>query len=543
MAARRMLVAAAAASVAALALTAGTAQAAAASRDRPAAGDAAKPLTSDFGTPVGDNVNTLSVGPRGPQLVQDTRAFEKLARFNRERIPERVVHARGTGAHGVFESYGDLSDLTRAGFLGGAGRKTEVFVRFSTVIHSKGSPETLRDPRGFAVKFKIAEKYGGGVWDLVGNNLDVFFIRDQVSFPDMVHSLKPDPVTNIQDPNRFFDFFGALGGAATNMLTTLYSDLGTPATLREMNGHSVHAYKLVSAERKVTYVKFEWTSQQGIKNFTAAEAMGMQGKDFNHATRDLYNSINDGKFPSWELRMQVVPSDRMDKLAFDPLDATKRWPESVAPFKAIGKMTLNRVPDNFFQTTESVAMSPGTFLPGAIEPSEDKLLQGRLVSYPDTQRYRLGANYADLPINRPLSPVRAYTQDGAGNNGAMTGTLNYGLSLTHPVFPTVDAARFSESKVCDVVTQAPIPITADFAQAGELYESFSPRDQENLVANLAGDLGQVRSDLVRNTMCSHFYKANEDFGRRVVEAVKCNMRTVQTMASHLDDGISDDRRY
>lgn len=541
MAVRRVLVAAAAASVAAVALIAGVAEAAG-DRARPATGDASKPHTSDFGTPVGDNVNTLSVGPRGPQLVQDTRAFEKLARFNRERIPERVVHARGTGAHGFFESYGDLSYLTRAGFLGGAGRKTEVFVRFSTVIHSKGSPETLRDPRGFAVKFKIDEKYGGGIWDLVGNNLDVFFIRDQISFPDMVHSLKPDPVTNIQDPNRYFDFFGGLGGAATNMLTTLYSDLGTPATLRETNGHSVHAYKLVNAERKVTYVKFEWTSMQGIKNFTAAEAMETQGRDFNHATRDLYDSINDGKFPSWELRMQVMPLDRMDKLDFDPLDATKRWPESVAPFKAIGKMTLDRVPDNFFQATESVAMSPGTFLPGAIEPSEDKLLQGRLVSYPDTQRYRLGTNYADLPINRPVSPVRTYTQDGAGNNGAMKGTLNYGLSLTHPVFATVDEARFSESKVCDVVTQAPIPFPADFKQAGELYESYSTRDKDNLVSNLAGDLGQVRSQLVRDTMCSHFYKANEEYGRRVAEAVKCNMRTVQKMAGHLDDGIPDDRR-
>ncbi|KAK1863814.1 hypothetical protein I4F81_006368 [Pyropia yezoensis] len=526
MAGRRLWVTAAAAAVVVAAATAAA--------GHPGSPHAEGPYTSEFGTLVGDDRNTLSAGPRGPQLVQDTRAFEKLARFNRERIPERVVHARGTGAHGVFESYGDQSALTRAGFLGGAGRKTEVFVRFSTVIHSKGSPETLRDPRGFAVKFKIAEKYGGGIWDLVGNNLDVFFIRDQVSFPDMVHSLKPDPVTNIQDPNRFFDFFGALGGAATNMLTTLYSDLGTPATLREMNGHSVHAYKLISAERKVTYVKFQWTSMQGIRNFTAAEAMHMQARDFNHATRDLYDSIHSGKNPSWELRVQVMPSDRMYKLDFDPLDATKRWPEWIAPFKTIGRMTLNRVPDNFFQATESVAMSPGTFLPGAIEPSEDKLLQGRLVSYPDTQRYRLGANYADLPINRPVSPVRSYAQDGAGNNGAMKGTLNYGLSMTMPTFPTTHAALFSESKVCDVVTQAPIPVTADFAQAGELYNSYNWRERANLIANLAGDLGQVRSMLVRNTMCSHFYKAHKQFGRRIARAVDCDMKVVKKMADALD---------
>eukprot|EP00170_Pyropia_yezoensis_P001649 contig_7121_g1653 len=296
----------------------------------------------------------------------------------------------------------------------------------------------------------------------------------------------------------------------------------------------VHAYKLISAERKVTYVKFQWTSMQGIRNFTAAEAMHMRERDFNHATRDLYDSINSGKNPSWELRVQVMPSDRMYKLDFDPLDATKRWPEWIAPFKTIGLMTLYRVPDNFFQATESVAMSPGTFLPGAIEPSEDKLLQGRLVAYPDAQRYRLGANYADLPINRPLSSVRSYAQDGTGNNGAMKGTLNYGLSLTRATFPTTDAALLSESKVCDVVTQAPIPVTADFAQAGELYNSYNQRERDNLIANLAGDLGQVRSMLVRNTMCSHFYKAHEQFGRGISRAVDCEMAVVKRMADALD---------
>jgi len=359
-----------------------------------------------------------------------------------------------------------------------------------------------------------------------------------------LHILPPvyphaDPVTNIQDPNRFFDFFGALGGAATNMLTTLYSDLGIPATLREMNGHSVHAYKFVNKARKVTYVKFQWTSMQGVRNMTTAEAAKVQSKDFNHATRDLYGSIGAGRFPSWELRYQALSAKQMasDDLGFNPLDATKFWPEDLAPFVAIGKMTLNRVPDNFFQTTEQAAFNPGAFLPGAIEPSEDKLLQGRLMAYADTQRYRVGANHAMLPVNRPVSPVRNHGQDGAANGGNTKGNFNYGISLTHDAFPPTDAARFSTNRVCAVIAQAGIEVTADFRQAGQRWASYGARDQANTVANLAGDLGQVRSDLVRNTMCSHFYKAHPDFGRRVAKAVRCDMRVVMGMAARLSDGM------
>ena len=356
-----------------------------------------------------------------------------------------------------------------------------------------------------------------------------------------IHRIYPhtDPVTNIQDPNRYFDFFGALGGAATNMLTTLYSDLGIPATLREMNGHSVHAYKFVNKARKVTYVKFQWTSMQGIRNLTTSEATEIQSKDFNHATRDLYDSIEAGRFPSWELRYQTLSAEQMASadLGFNPLDATKFWPEELAPFVAIGKMTLNRVPDNFFQLTEQAAFNPGAFLPGAIEPSEDKMLQGRLMSYADTQRYRVGTNHAMLPVNRPLSPVRAHTQDGAANGGNTKGNFNYGISLTQAAFAPADAARFSTNRVCAVVAQAGIEVTADFRQAGQRWASYSERDQANTVANLAGDLGQVRSDLVRNTVCSHLYKAHPDFGRRVAEAARCDMRVVMAMASRLSDNL------
>lgn len=226
------------------------------------------------------------------------------------------------------------------------------------------------------------------------------------------------------------------------------------------------------------------------------------------------------------------------ELGFNPLDATKFWPEDLAPFVAIGKMTLDRVPDNFFQSTEQAAFSPGSFLPGAIEPSEDKLLQGRLMSYPDTQRYRLGANHAMLPINRPVSPVRNHAQDGAGNSGATKGDFNYGISLVNKAYPPAESARFSENKVCAVIAQAGIEVTADFQQAGRRYVAYSARDKTNTVANLAGDLGQVKSDLVRNTMCSHFYKAHPEFGRRVAEAVDCDMRIVMRMAARLSDGLA-----
>jgi len=497
--------------------------------------------TSDFGTPVGDNTNSLSVGPSGPLLVEDGRTFEKLARFNRERIPERVVHARGVGAIGEFEALSDESALTAAGFLGGAGRKTEVFTRFSNVVPPRGSPEALRDVRGFSVKFRIPTRYGGGIWDLVGNSLDVFFIRDQITFPDLVHAVNFDPVLNVPNPNRAFDFFGALRGAATNMLTTLYSDLGLPANHRTMNGHSVHAYEFVNARGKRSLVQFQWLSAQGIVNMSNEQAAAVRAEDFSHATRDLYDAINAGRFPKWDLQIQVLPQELLKpgRLPFNPLDATKFWPADIAPFRTIGRMTLNKVPGNFYQQTEQVAFSPANFLPGSVEPSDDALLQGRLVSYADTQRYRLGNAYATLPVNRPVSPVRNYAQDGPLDTGSTTGDFNYGLSLVNEIFETPDSARFARRRVCGVVAQAPIEVTANFLQAGQRYESFSDSDKDNLISNLAADLGAVTSDLVRNTMCSHFYLANVEYGRRVAAAVNCNMREVVRIAATLDTGLPD----
>lgn len=491
-------------------------------------------LTGETGHRVGSNQNSLTATKNGGILLQDIYGLEKLRRFNTERIPERVVHGRGAGTHGEFRSYGNFSHLTAAEFLSKRGIETEVFVRFSTVIHGKHSPETVRDPRGFAVKFKTATE---GNFDLVGNNLPVFFIRDHLKFPDMVHSLKPDPVTNIQDPNRFFDFFSALGGMATNMLTYIYSDLGIPRGYRFMDGHSVHAYKMVNAKRQVKYVKFRWFSGQGVQNLTRAEAAAVQGADFSHATRDLYDAIRRGDFPTWELGVQVMDPSQLDDFDFDALDATKEWPKRQFPFTMLGEMRLTRVPDNFHLMSEQAAFSPGNFLPGRIEPSEDRLLQGRLVSYHESQTHRLGSNaYQHLAVNRAKSEVRNYNQDGVmGTGHAWKGSVNYEPSNDADAYVEDKRWLYSTREICGEYEQAGIEKTLNFRQAGERYRAFSERDRANLVDNLGADLGAVRSDKILHTMCAHFYKADEEYGRRVAEAVGCTLAKVRQIAGGLKE--------
>eukprot|EP00389_Voromonas_pontica_P015835 GDKH01024750.1.p1 GENE.GDKH01024750.1~~GDKH01024750.1.p1 ORF type:complete len:513 (+),score=167.34 GDKH01024750.1:68-1606(+) len=494
----------------------------------------AEQLTGETGRRVGSNMHSQAATASGGLLMQDVYALEKLRRFNHERIPERVVHGRGAGAHGIFTSSGDFSDLTAAEFLSREGEETEIFTRISTVVHGKHSPETLRDPRGFAIKFKTKNE---GNWDLVGNNLPVFFIRDHIKFPDMVHSLKPDPVTNLQDPNRFFDFFAAMGGMATNMLTHLYSDAGIPANYRQLEGNSVHAYKMINARGDVSYVKFRWIPDQGVRNLTMAEAAAVQGRSFSHATEDLYAAIEGGNFPAWRLMVQRMRPSQLDNFDWDPLDATKFWPEEEFPLVELGRFVLNRVPANFHQFTEQAAFCPANFLPGAIEPSEDRLLQGRLISYHESQTHRLGSNnYVDLPVNRPLSPVRNYNQDGVmAHNHHWSGSVNYEPSMTNrEAYKANETAKYAAHEVCGEYTQASIEKTLDFQQAGEKFRSYSEQDQANLIANLAADLGQVKNPDVLNTMCAHFYKADPAYGTAVAQAVECNPIRMRSIAERLE---------
>jgi catalase len=473
-------------------------------------------MTTNNGAPVGDNQNSKTVGEYGPVLLEDIHLVEKLAAFDRERIPERVVHPRGAGASGYFESSKNMSEYTRAVLFSEVGKKTDLAVRFSTVIHGKGSPETARDPRGFAVKFYTEQ----GNYDIVGNNLPIFFIRDAIKFPDMVHSLKPSPETNKQDPNRFFDFFSHVP-EATHMLTRLYTDLGIPKGYQFMNGSSVHGYKWINKAGKVTYVKYSWVSKQGEHNLTIEEAAAQQGKDWQHATVSLRKDIADKNYPQWDLYVQMIKPEDMHTFDFWPLDATKDWPADKIEKIKIGTMTLNQNPVNYFEQVESIAFSPGALIPG-IEASEDKLLQGRLFSYFDTQRHRLGPNFQQLKINQPLEDPKNYNSDSwssYGNKKFENPDVNYQPSNRSTL--TEDSQyKQSETTLTDVtITQKKITKTNDFSQAGDFYRTLSKQQKDNLIKNLTGDLGKVTDKSTQMTMITYFYKADRNFGMQVAEAL------------------------
>lgn len=481
-------------------------------------------LTRDNGALVGDNQNSQTAGANGPVLLQDVQLIQKLQRFDRERIPERVVHARGTGAHGEFTASADLSDLTMASVFT-EGKTTPVFVRFSTVVHGNHSPETLRDPRGFATKFYTED----GNWDLVGNNFPTFFIRDAIKFPDMVHAFKPDPDKNYGTDKTLFDFFSHVP-ESTRTLTLLYSNYGTPATYRHMDGSSVHAYKFVTEEGDYSYVKFNWKSQQGVKNLDPKEAARIQSTDFNHMSRDLIESIDNGDFPKWDLYVQIIEPEELGNFEYDPLDATKIWPE--VPERKVGTMVLNRNPANVFQETEQVAMVPSNTIPG-IEPSEDRMLQGRLFSYADTQMYRLGANHQHLPVNQPKVAVNNNNQNGAMNSGARTGEVNYEPSRMQPR-PQVASARYSQMPLTGTTQQQGIQREQNFKQAGELYRSFTRKEQKDLIDSLGNALAGAE-DESRHHMLSFFYKADADYGKGLTKVANGDLSRVQALAAKLQE--------
>ncbi|SDH76491.1 catalase [Myroides phaeus] len=481
-------------------------------------------LTTNSGAPVGDNQNSKTIGNNGQVLLEDIHLIDKLAAFDRERIPERVVHARGAGAFGEFVAAADFSDVTMADFLSQAGKTTQLVARFSTVTHQQGSPETYRDPRGFAVKFYTEQ----GNCDLVGNNLPVFFIRDAIKFPDMVHAFKPSPLTNgVSDPNRVFDFFSNLP-ESTHMLTWLFSDYGIPANFRQMEGNGVHAYKWVNAEGEVTYVKYKWVPQQERKNLTQEEADKIQSKSVEHATLDLYNNIQAGNFPKWDLYVQMLKREDFDALDFNPTDVTKIWPESVAKLIKVGTMTLNQTPTNYFQQVEQAAFAPSNLVPG-IEASEDKLLQGRLFSYADTQRHRLTGNFQQIPVNQPKNQVTTYNQNGYMSLRPQSGDVNYQPSTNKP--EVVDNAKFKYSKSVFTAntstTQHVIDKENNFKQAGELYNSFSKQDKENLIKNLSGALNSVHNKVIVKKMIAFFYQADKNYGNSLLKATNLKLADIQ----------------
>ncbi|MCA1564172.1 MAG: catalase [Acidobacteria bacterium] len=494
-------------------------------------------LTNRQGHPVYDNQNTRTVGERGPTVLENYQFLEKITHFDRERIPERVVHARGAGAHGYFEAYGRIGSdpaakYTRAKLFQEKGKRTPVFVRFSTVIHGGHSPENLRDPRGFAVKFYTED----GNWDLVGNNLKVFFIRDPLKFPDVVHAFKPDPVTNRQDPNRIFDFI-SLTPESMHMISWLFSPRGIPANYREQEGAGVNTYKMVNAEGVGVLVKYHWIPKQGVRSLTQAEADAIT--NFNHATEDLFDAIERGDFPEWELRVQIMSDDYHEELDFDPLDDTKIWPEEQFPMLPVGRMVLDRNPANYFAEVEQAAFGTGVLVDG-LDFSDDKMLQGRTFSYSDTQRYRVGTNYLQLPINRPKKHVATNQRDGQmaynvdGVEAGENPHVNYEPSSRGGLREAPRAGREHTPYVEGAVGRQKISRTNDFKQAGERYRTMEDWERDDLVQNLAGALKQCNPD-IQERMISLLTKCDEDYGRRVAEGIKRSLASPATEAAAAAD--------
>ncbi|XP_018115748.1 catalase [Xenopus laevis] len=364
-------------------------------------------LTTGAGIPTGDKLNVLTAGPRGPMLMQDVVFTEEMAHFDRERIPERVVHAKGAGAFGYFEVTHDITKYCRAKVFEKVGKRTDVAVRFSTVAGEAGSADTIRDPRGFAVKFYTEE----GIWDLVGNSTPIFFIRDPILFPSFIHSQKRNPQTHLKDPDTVWDFW-SLRPETLHQVTFLFSDRGIPDGHRHMNGYGSHTFKLVDTEGKAVYCKFHYKTDQGIKNLSVEEADRLVVSDPDYGIRDLFQAIAKKNFPSWTMYIQVMTFKEAEKCPFNPFDLTKVWSHRDYPLIPVGKLVLNRNPENYFAEVEQVAFDPSNMPPG-IEASPDKMLQGRLFSYPDTHRYRLGPNYLHIPVNCPRGvKVAHYQRDG-----------------------------------------------------------------------------------------------------------------------------------
>ncbi|MDX2481300.1 MAG: catalase [Desulfuromusa sp.] len=473
-----------------------------------------KKLTTNAGAPVADNNHVLTAGSRGPMLLQDVWFQEKLASFDREVIPERRMHAKGSGAFGTFTVTHDISKYTRAKIFSEVGKKTELFVRFSTVAGERGAADAERDIRGVAMKFYTEE----GNWDLVGNNTPVFFLKDPLKFPDLNHAVKRDPRTNLRSAKNNWDFWTLLP-EALHQVTITMSDRGIPLSYRHMNAYGSHTYSLISAENKRYWVKFHFKTQQGIKCLSDAEAETLIGKDRESHQCDLYDSIESGDFPRWNMQIQVVPEEAAAKFPFNPFDLTKVWPHSDYPLIDVGVLELNRNSENYFADVEQAAFNPANIIPG-IGFSPDKMLQGRLFSYGDAQRYRLGVNHQQIPVNQPRCPFHSFHRDGAmrvdGNHGS---TLGY------------EPNSYDEWQEQRDFSEPPLSLegAADhwnhyeddddhYSQVGGLFQLMKPEQQELLFGNTARAMGDAPIEIkVRHA--SNCYKADPAYGEGVAKSM------------------------
>ncbi len=471
-------------------------------------------LTTIAGAPVVDNQNVMTAGPRGPQLLQDVWFLEKLAHFDREVIPERRMHAKGSGAYGTFTVTHDITKYTRAKLFSQIGKKTEIFSRMSTVAGERGAADAERDIRGFALKFYTEE----GNWDLVGNNTPVFFMRDPLKFPDLNHAVKRDPRTNLRSAKNNWDFWTLLP-EALHQVTIVMSDRGIPASYRNMHGFGSHTFSFINAQNERHWVKFTWRTQQGIKNLTDAEAAAAVANDRETHQRDLYDAIERGDFPKWTLYVQVMPEKDAEKVAYHPFDLSKVWPHADYPLIEVGEIEFNRNPDNYFAEVEQAAFNPAAVVPG-ISFSPDKMLQGRLFSYADAQRYRLGVNHASIPVNSPRCPVHSYHRD-----GAMRVDGNFGSTLGYE--PNSDKVWQEQPDF----REPPLTINgaADhwnfreddddyYAQPGALFRLMTPAQQQVLFENTARNMGDIPL-AIKERHIANCSKADPAYGAGVAKAL------------------------
>lgn len=471
-----------------------------------------KTMTTTGGNPIADNQNSLTAGERGPVLLQDYQLIQKLAHQNRERIPERVVHAKGSGAFGVLEITEDISKYTKAKVLQ-KGEKTKLLLRFSTVAGERGAADAERDVRGFALKFYTKE----GNWDLVGNNTPVFFVRDAYKFPDFIHTQKRDPQTNLRSNTAMWDFW-SLSPESLHQVTILMSDRGLPKSYRNINGYGSHTYSLINSKNERFWVKFHFKTLQGIETLTNKEAEAIVGKDRESNQRDLFENIEKGNFPKWSFEIQIMSEEEAKKCSFNPFDLTKVWPHGDYPMIKVGTMTLNENPKNYFQQVEQASFSPSNIVPG-ISYSPDKMLQARIFSYPDAQRYRVGTHYEMLPVNRPIVEVNTYNLDGSMNFDIKEPTKAFyepnsfdgaveDKSYLEPDLAVGDIAKRYDHRVGN----------DDFSQPRALFLLMSNSQKEQLFSNIKDAMAGVPRDIV-DRQIALFEKVHPDYATGVKKAL------------------------
>ncbi|WP_296235457.1 catalase [Pseudomonas sp. UBA4617] len=472
-----------------------------------------KILTTASGAPVADNQNSRSAGPRGPLLLDDFHLIEKLAHFNRENIPERRVHAKGSGAYGTFTVTRDITGYTSAKLFEQVGKQTETFLRFSTVGGERGSADTERDPRGFAVKFYTEE----GNWDIVGNNTPVFFIRDPLKFPDFIHTQKRHPQTNLKNAQMMWDFWSH-SPEALHQVTILFSDRGIPDGYRHMHGFGSHTYSLINAAGQRTWVKWHFKTQQGIKNLAPADAARLAGTDPDYAQRDLYEAIERGDYPRWTVCIQVMSEAEAARREENPFDVTKTWSQKDYPLIEVGVLELNRNPLNYFAEVEQAAFGPSNMVPG-VGLSPDRMLQGRVFAYADAHRYRVGTNHQQLPVNAPRCPVNSYQRDGSMATG------NYGSAPNYEPNSYSEAPKQSPRHAEPALALEGAAGRYDhredsdyYSHAGALFRLMDDEQKALLINNIAGAMAGVSRDVIQRQL-QYFFKADPAYGEGVAKAL------------------------